>query len=113
MRGAGFRIWTEAAEGKFIKIKLIRHQDCDSRVGENQAKREVIPSGEPKLRNKQKPAVSEPGVRAVPTPGPGDNHPFLLAIRHAGRTALCPEMSVAPAAVQPSAESAEFDGEPS
>jgi hypothetical protein len=28
-----------------------------------------------------------------------DNHPFLFTPRHAGRTALCPEMSVAPAAV--------------
>ena len=30
---------------------------------------------------------------------PRDNHPFLFR-NHAGRTALCPEMSVAPAAVQ-------------
>jgi len=35
--------------------------------------------------------------RAAPDARPEDNHPFFS--NHAGRTALCPEMSLAPAAV--------------
>ena len=41
----------------------------------------------------------KPENEPVPTPGSRDNYPFLFATRDAGRTALCPEMSVAPAAV--------------
>jgi hypothetical protein len=45
------------------------------------------------VRRNQKPRSCSSDAR------PRDNHPFLFMTRHAGRTALCPEMSVAPAAV--------------
>ena len=48
-----------------------------------------------------KPERSEPEtpITQCRRPGPGDNHPFLLNPAMPGRTALCPAMSLAPAAV--------------
>src|SRR6476646_7178032 len=50
----------------------------------------------------------ETATKQFRRPAPGDYHPFFFASRHAGRTALCPEMSVAPGAVHNLSGPAEF-----